>query len=1239
MKTAICADLHLNNSNFGRMDKNGLSFRTKDFMAAFEYFVNQCLSSIKPDRVIILGDVYENPHPPNPVRQFFLEMVRKLSNAGIKVDILVGNHDACYFSHALQPVVGAGFPNVAVHYAVEFQSFDEVAFLYLPHTEQVERRETTHKFLVKEAVATYAQAIANAKTAGIPVVALGHFGVCGAEMNDGVLNRNKDDASLSDLEALGVDAILLGHYHSQNWLPLFNADPEYHGGYVGSLERSTFNDRTGDKGFVLMDTVRGKKPAIEFVKYPMARQMIQVEGTADEIEEAIGKLKDAMPAGGAEPIVKVKFAGTMPEYAEFCKSKKGIRDILAGAKHIAFEKDIDDPDKDAKAESVRQQISKKSDVGSSDILEIFGAYSSACVADESERKAINEMAADIVSAIDDRCRTSKGVMPGRTRIHGVKLHNFQMYGTEKNVVEFDKGSMGFFGGIGMGRKDDWSVIRGDASVFLSSIPEDSRKLISVIGKIDGDEGDSNGAGKSSILDAISWAFYEKIVRDFFDKDSSKGSSIASVVRTIDDKPERECYVEVLFSAGKSLYLIRRERRFTSATKHEGGVHLFCLYSPDGQDDSGSMAGRRGNDAEEFINQLVSMDYDTFSNSVMFGQSDADKFIRGTDKVKKEIFVKILGLTILDEYLKETRARKLLLDKELASLEAQSAALTANSMSQEEMDAAEKKAALIDDNISSLKASISALEAKVKELRSDPVFAEEESLSREVEVLKAAIKRRMEEATNAAKSVSDAAAKEEKNLKALKDKLSNATESLGKAKDRDLILKADIATFNEAACKKDVKYGEEAKKAKPSRDAEKSELLAKKEAIVVAVSKMDGAISSAEARITKLKKSLKTIGDKQDVPCPECENMVSKSHVEEKIKTADAEVAAMRKDREEAARPLAGIQASIAEVDKRLANIEEYSQKGETASRKLVAHESNKAASVVAKKAVDDAAQRQADAANEVSKSEKTLDELKASAKKFSDEASADTAASSAKLAEANAKISGDVASRKAVVEAKIRTAERESKDAFDKVGVDVAEAATIRSKVEVSRKTIAKVAAMATEVAAKTSDQARLAVVEGGFGLDGIRVQIIEKYIPLLNVYIDEFLDVISGKMTMSVITDGKKDGKMELKIKGSSASDPRQLSKGQFARVKIATDLALGMMSLARNENAPDFVCLDEVFAPVDVNGKKSMFDVISKLQEYFRMVIVISHDPMVQETIKDTIVVNMVNDFSTIERQAHEH
>jgi hypothetical protein len=166
-----------------------------------------------------------------------------------------------------------------------------------------------------------------------------------------------------------------------------------------------------------------------------------------------------------------------------------------------------------------------------------------------------------------------GSMPGRTRIHGVKLQNFQMYGTERNVVEFDKSCSHFFGRIGITKGDDWSAVRDDASIFLSNLVPDEKRLISIVGKIDGDENQSNGSGKSSILDAISWAFYEKVVRDFFDKAETKKSSTTTVVRTINGKPERECYVEVLFSSGKNLYLVRRERRFKSLEEHTGGVYL------------------------------------------------------------------------------------------------------------------------------------------------------------------------------------------------------------------------------------------------------------------------------------------------------------------------------------------------------------------------------------------------------------------------------------------------------------------------------------------------------------------------------------------------------------------------------------------------------------------------------------------------------------------------------------------
>jgi DNA repair exonuclease SbcCD ATPase subunit/DNA repair exonuclease SbcCD nuclease subunit len=1236
MKTesAISADLHLNNSNFGKIDKNGLSFRTKDFMKAFGYFVNQCINFIKPKRVLILGDVYENSSPSNPVRKFFLESVRKLSQAGIQVEILVGNHDASYFSHALEPIIGADFPNVTVHYEASFVVYEDCAVIYLPHTEAVERRETTFKLLAREFQIKHSTEIAKAKASRLPIILLGHFGVCGVEMNDGILNHNKDDISLQDLADLEPDAVFLGHYHSSQELAVKGAERAM---YVGSLERSTFNDKSEKKTFVLLQTEKGTKPIVSRIEYPYARPMIQVTGNAQHIQEEIENIKSHMAPGQDEPIVKVKFSGTITEYADFCKSKKDIRTGLSGAKYIAFEKDVSDPDKEAQADSVRDQIAKKGDVGSSDIIEIFSAYVKATAADPEECKAIIETAASVISSVNEKDKKDRGVLPGRTRIHGVKLHNFQLYGTEKNIVEFDQGCSPFFGKID-GKNEDWDSIREQSKEFLATLSDDSRKLISIIGKIEGDLNESNGSGKSSILDSISWAFYEKIVRDFFDKESSKGSSTLSVVRTIDDKPEKECFVEVLFSAGKSLYLIRRERKVSSSGNHSGGCFLYCLYSPEASE-SGSMTGRRGADAEQFINQLVSMDFDTFANSVMFGQSDADKFIRGTDKTKKEIFVKILGLTILDEYLKEARARKSALDKELVSLESQISALSSNMMTKEEVEDAEKRIETLTTEAVEAEKKVAKFTESINSMRADPVFDQERDIKSEVDKYKALVQQRLEEAKRSCKASLESKLAEEKAKVKYLYEASVANAKVNEAEDEVTRLTSLVDSFDEKACQKDIKWCEEAQKMKPTREDEKQKLLDRKQEISVAAAEKQGEMSSLNVSVGKFKKSLVAIGTKEHGVCPECQSSVSKSHIEEKIKAGEEEIKRLVAEKAEIEKPLAEIKTNLDNVNAKLENIALYTTKGANASTKIEENKGNIKALEMAKKSLEDAKSRKNSADSQVTTSSNTIDSHQSSINKANEDANKDNEDFANKIAELNKKMNDVVLPAKSKIENNIADAIAASNEATSLAKTKSSEKAGLEARIDVSKKTAAKVSSYQVDLTKKTAEHSRMSLVENGFGLDGIRVQIIEKYIPLLNVYIGEFMDVISDKMSMTVITDGKRDGKMEIKIKGSSASDPRQLSKGQFAKVKVATDLALGMMSLARNENAPDFVALDEVFAPVDTNGKKAMFDVITKLQEYFRMVLVISHDPIIQETIKDIIVVNMVNDTSTIEKQAFEH
>jgi len=1234
-KTAICADLHLNNSNFGRMDKNGLSFRTKDFMAAFEFFVNQCIDVVKPHRVVILGDIYENPNPPNPVRKFFNRMLKKLSKANIMVEIVVGNHDSCYFSHALQPVEEAGFQNVRIHHAASLIKEDDCTMIFIPHTQEVERRETNHKLLVKELGAQYSLEITQSKADGLPILAFGHFGIHGVEMNDGILNRNKEDANVDDLSLLNSDALFMGHFHMDQEL---NVPGTVRSMYVGSLERSTFNDQSKVKSFAVVTTEIGSKPDVQRIEYTGTRPMLKISGNAQQLLDEVAKIKAELPEGSIEPIVKLQFVGTNTEYAEFCKVKKTIRNDLSGMKHIAFEKDVHDPTAEAKADAVKQSIADKADVGGSDVLEIFNAYLEAAVSNPDERKIISNMAADVVKSVNDKDKADRGIIPGRTRIHGVKLHNFQMYGTDRNTIEFDQGCEQFMG-KSWDKDQDWSIIRSEAKAFLQNLSVDDRKLISIIGKTDGDESESNGTGKTSILDGISWAFYEKVVRDFFDKESSKGSSTTSVVRTVDDKHARECFVEVLFSAGSSLYLIRRERRFTTSDKHSGNCFLWCLYSPSQESDQGSMTGRRGEDAEKFINQLVSMDFDTFSNSVMFGQSDADKFIRGTDKTKKEIFVKILGLTILDEYLKEIRARKLLFDKEIASLQSQIMALSSNSMTELEISASELKVVNLTSEIQSEETKTSQFTDAVKALREDPVFERKRTLEAELLKYQALISQRQDEAKRSCKSSSDALEAEKVNLESHRRDEKLASESLSRAESDVLKLETKIASFDQEACKKEVSLGEQALEAKPKRQKERDDLLTQKDAVQMSQATILGTLLSVKKSKQKVVDYLSRMGDSQEYLCPECENPVSRKHIEEKIQKFDEEITAAQSEKEKLDPVLINLQKFLEEVNQRLLNIDLYANKRIIASNKIEENKLNVVSLEDAKKRLTDARARKESSIQRTQASLSAIVKYKESVDTAINSAAKDNAEFENQVNSINQEMQTVVLPAKIKVEKQITDFETAINNAIKSIKNKESERSSITARIEVSRKTAAKVSQAKVEQTNKENDQVRLGVLESGFGLDGIRVQIIEKYIPLLNIYVGEFMDVISDKMSATVVTDGKRDGKMEIKIKGSSGSDPRQLSKGQFAKLKVAMDLSLGMMSLARNENAPDFVCLDEVFAPVDISGKKAMFEVINKLQEYFRMVLVISHDPMVQDMVKDTIVVNMINDVSTIEKQSHEH
>jgi exonuclease SbcC len=204
----------------------------------------------------------------------------------------------------------------------------------------------------------------------------------------------------------------------------------------------------------------------------------------------------------------------------------------------------------------------------------------------------------------------------------------------------------------------------------------------------------NGAGKSALLDAMTWAIW--------------GKTRASNDREVICIGEVEMEVTFSFRLGERDYRIFRRRSF--ARGGSSGQHTleFFLGQP-GSDDWLPITGDNVRETQEGIVAVLNMDYDTFVNSAFILQGKADSFTQKPPSERKKILGDILNLQEYDELarlareeertirgqLDQSRARINVLDERLAerrtlvtNLEITSAHLTETS---EKLDLAQELA--------------------------------------------------------------------------------------------------------------------------------------------------------------------------------------------------------------------------------------------------------------------------------------------------------------------------------------------------------------------------------------------------------------------------------------------------------------------------------------------------------------------------------------------------------------------
>ena len=127
---------------------------------------------------------------------------------------------------------------------------------------------------------------------------------------------------------------------------------------------------------------------------------------------------------------------------------------------------------------------------------------------------------------------------------------------------------------------------------------------------------ANGAGKSSLLDAITWSLWGK-ARARRDDDLIHGDEI-------------EMQVRLTFRLMENTYRVTRYR----SRKGRGSSELSLEVQDDGN--WRVLSGSTIRETQQRITELLRLDYDTFINSAFLVQGHADEFTKKTPGDRKAI---------------------------------------------------------------------------------------------------------------------------------------------------------------------------------------------------------------------------------------------------------------------------------------------------------------------------------------------------------------------------------------------------------------------------------------------------------------------------------------------------------------------------------------------------------------------------------------------------------------------------
>lgn len=307
------ADLHLGYSQYG------LEARREDFEKAFEELVDKTIA-LKPDFMIIAGDLFEHPRPANVTLEGAIRNFSRLRKASIPVLTVDGSHDSApnlVTSTILNPLDSAGL----IHHLPRHEGASwlkpECCYVY-----GVPNFRTRHK--TEEALPAF---IEQNKPSPNPEL-FNIFVFHGAMDLPSVKPPSMEAEIPPQLVPEGFNYYAAGHVHKQS-------RSNFKTGllvYSGCTETNDYDEASLAKGFYHVKVDEVKKAQADFIELESPRKFVVIDEDftglmPSKIAERAAQLVKDADADGAVLIPVLR--GTLP--AEASRSELDLSQIRAAA--------------------------------------------------------------------------------------------------------------------------------------------------------------------------------------------------------------------------------------------------------------------------------------------------------------------------------------------------------------------------------------------------------------------------------------------------------------------------------------------------------------------------------------------------------------------------------------------------------------------------------------------------------------------------------------------------------------------------------------------------------------------------------------------------------------------------------------------------------------------------------------------------------------------------------------------